>query len=276
MSTEPEVIDSVRDLHLAAKERTAELQKEATNAARKERLWGSLLDYLHKGWHQHLLHLMRKESPFLKGLRAEGHPAIPSLDAIYRRASEAADLAARRFPAILEQACREAELEIDQESRHPRYYFEGKFLVLEIDEQRQVARLTDHEGRLGECPADVPAVVGMIQAERGRLFDRKFNGKTFLTKIRRNYLAVLRKDMQEDGAAIPIRHITRRLGKNLKGFRTDEFLVDLSRLVESGPLEIDGRRIDLQQTKDTSQGMLLHGVAGRGYIGFVTFRELSP
>ena len=75
-------------------------------------------------------------------------------------------------------------------------------------------------------------------------------------------------------------YITSRYGvvkevseKNVKGFRTDEFLVDLSRLAQDGPFEIDGRRLDLQQTKDTNQGMLLHGAAGRGYVGFIVFKE---
>ncbi len=95
-----------------------------------------------------------------------------------------------------------------------------------------------------------------------------------LSKLRHQYLAIVRRDKESDGASIPIRNLTSRLGKNEKGFRTDEFLIDLSRLVESDHLEIDGRRLDLQQTKDAHQGMLLHGAAGRGYIGFITFRKV--
>ena len=72
---------------------------------------------------------------------------------------------------------------------------------------------------------------------------------------------------------MPIRRITHRLGKNEKGFHTDEFLVDLSRLAEEGPLQVDDVKVDLQQTKDTTQGMLLHGVASSGYVGFIVFRK---
>src|SRR5262249_14103360 len=138
---------------------------------------------------------------------------------------------------------------------------------------KRTARLSNHEGRLAEIPADIAAVVEAIQQEQKRVFGRAFNGAKFLKLLRAQYKAVVTKEKQTDGASVPIRQITRRLGKNAKGFRTDEFLVDLSRLAEQGPFEIDGRRLDLQQTKDTSQGMLLHGAAARGYVGFVVFKE---
>lgn len=136
-----------------------------------------------------------------------------------------------------------------------------------------MARLSDNEGRLAEHPADVQAVVETVQKETQRIFGRAFNGSRFLKSLRAQYKAVLKKENQADGASMPIRQITKRLGKNVKGFRTDEFLVDLSRLAEKGPFEVDGRRLDLQQTKDTNQGMLLHGAAARGYIGFIVFKE---
>jgi hypothetical protein len=63
------------------------------------------------------------------------------------------------------------------------------------------------------------------------------------------------------------------MAENTKGLRSDEFLVDLSQLAQDGPFEIGGRKLDLQQTKDTNQGMLLHGAAGRGYVGYIVFKE---
>lgn len=87
-------------------------------------------------------------------------------------------------------------------------------------------------------------------------------------------MAIIKKENWSDGYSIPIRRITHRLGKNEKGFRTDVFIIQLSRLIEKGPTEIDGRRLDLQQTKDTNQGIHLHGIAGRGYIGYITFKEV--
>ena len=131
------------------------------------------------------------------------------------------------------------------------------------------------EGKLAEFPADVGAAWEMFQKHDTRIFARKFNGKQFLKKLRRHYLAIIKQEKVKDGSPVPIRHITRRLGKNEKGFRTDEFVVDLWYLVDNGPLEIDGVRLDLQQTKDTRQGILLPGSAGRGYIGFIVFRRVE-
>jgi hypothetical protein len=274
MGFRPQVLDSVRDLLAAARERAKALKAETDAAARIEKVWEALLGFIGKEWPLHLLDLLDREVPLLKAMRSDGHPAIAAIEDAYREAQEQADTLKRRYPSHLEDACRSAGLSLDPESRHPGYSFEQRFFQLKIDEQKWTARLSNHEGRLAELPADVGAIVEVILRERNRLFGRPFNGSKFLKVLRSQYLAVAKKDKQSDGASIPIRQITRRLGKNAKGFRSDEFLVDLSRLVEQGPMDIDGYRLDLQQTKDTNQGMLLHGVAGRGYIGFVVFRKV--
>ena len=268
-----EMIDQVRELHAQARADTQRLKDEAEVVAQAERAWAEFLAFLEKGWTLHLLALLEKEAPRLKKMRAENHPAIPAIEDAYRRAKEERDRIFRRFPSLLEEAFANSGLSIDPTSRHPKYTLESGFFRLEIDEQRQTARLSDHEGRLAEIPADVQAVVETVRREHQRLFDRKYNAKKFLQTVRSQYKAIIRKEKQPDGSSVPIRHITRRLGKNVKGFRTDEFLVDLSRLAQDGPFEIDGRRLDLQQTKDTNQGMLLHGAAGRGYVGFIVFKE---
>ena len=268
-----EMIDQVRELHAQAKVDTQRLKTDAEVAAQTERAWAEFLTFLDKGWTLHLLALLEKEAPRLKKMRAENHPAIPAIEDAYRRVKEERDRIFRRFPSLLEEAFANSGLSIDPTSRHPKYTLESGFFRLEIDEQRQTARLSDHEGRLAEIPADVQAVVETVRRERQRLFDRKYNAKKFLQTLRSQYKAIIRKEKQPDGSSVPIRHITRRLGKKVKRFRTDEFLVDLSRLAQDGPFEIDGRRLDLQQTKDTNQGMLLHGAAGRGYIGFIVFKE---
>jgi hypothetical protein len=207
-------------------------------------------------------------------MKSERHPVIPHIEEASCLAREEAQRIMRRFPALLEEASRKDSLPLDSDSRHPKYRFERGFFQLEIDETKRMARLSDHEGRLAEIPADVQAIVEIINREHKRIFGRKFNGNKFLKNLRTQYKAVLKKEKKSDGSSVPIRHITRRLGKNKKGFRTDEFLVDLSQLAEKGPLEIDGRRLDLQQTKDTNQGMLLYGAAARGYIGFIVFKEV--
>lgn len=268
------MLQTIAELSTEANRKVKSLQAEADAIARVQKIWADLYSFLHKEWPLHVLDLMDRETTLLKKLRAENHPAIPTLEEIYQAAKDQAATVRRRFPAYLEEACNANNLSIDHESRHPRYSFERGFFKLEVDDRGGMARLSDHEGQLGEFPADIGAIIEIVQREHHRIFGRPFEGDKFLKKLRRQYLAVVKKVGQTDGASVPIRHITHRLGKNEKGFRTDEFLIDLSRLVEKGPIEIDGRRLDLQQTKDTNQGMLLLGAAGRGYIGFVIFKEV--
>lgn len=274
MELPPQVLDSARDLLASAKQHARTLKADAEEAARIEKVWDDFLRFSSRGWPLHVLNLLERESPLLKKMRGDNDGAVRALEDAYRIAKEQAEAIQRRYPGYLEDAFRAAKLPLDSDSRHPRYSLERKFFQLEIDDQRRMARLSDHEGRLAEFPADVGAVVETVQRERNRIFERPFDGRKFLKQLRAQYLAIVKKEKQSDGASIPIRHITRRLGKNAKGFRSDEFLVDLSRLVEQGPMDIDGWRLDLQQTKDTNQGMLLHGAAGRGYIGFIVFRKV--
>lgn len=273
MGFRPEFVDGVMDLLASAKERAKALKAEADAAARIERVWEELHFFVVKDWPLHIVDLLDREVALLKALRVDGNSEIQIVQEVYRDAKEQADAVKRRYPSHLQEACRSAGLALDPESRHPTYSLDHQFFQLKVDERKWLTRLSDHEGRLADLPADVDAVVSVLLRERERVFGRPFNGPKFLKLLRSQYLAVAKKDKQPDGASIPIRHITRRLGKNAKGFRSDEFLVDLSRLVERGPLDIDGYRLDLQQTKDTNQGMLLHGVGGRGYIGFVVFRK---
>jgi len=265
----------MRGLLATAKQKAKILKAEADEAARVHRVWEDLFAFLSKDWPLHILALIEREAELLKKLRADGNAAIPALEDVYRSSKEQAEGLKRRFVNNLDEACKASSLPLDRDSsRHPRYTFEKGFIHLEIDDYKGVARLSDNETRLDEFPADIGAIVEAVQREQKRLFARPFDGKKFLQKLRRQYCALVAKEGEQDGASLPIRRITARLGKNEDRFRTDEFLVDLSRLVEQGPAEVDGYRFDLQQTKDTNQGMLLHGPAGRGYVGFITFRKV--
>lgn len=273
MSMPQEIIDLARDQLGAARERTNALKMQLEEAVYVEKAWNDFLAFTSRGWSMHILDLLSKHAPIFERLRAENPHVSSAIDQARRLAQEEADSIIRRYPAYFEEACRETDLPLDSESRHPRYSLQNRFFQLDLDEKKRIARLSNHEGRLAELPADIPAVVQMIKGEHKRIFDRPFDGKKFFKQLRSQYKAIINKNKQQDGESVPIRQITRRLGKNVKGFRTDEFLVDLSRLLEKGPFEIDGKRLDLQQTKDTSQGMLLFGTAGRGYIGFIVFKE---
>ena len=269
----PEVTDPIRQMCSTTKQEVQGLRAKAAELARVAQVWCDFVRYMEKDWPMHLLALVNKETPLLKQMRAENHPAVASIEEAYRLARDNADHILRRFPMFLERACRDRKVPIDSDSRHPNYRFERGFFQLVIDEKTCTARISDNEGRLAQLPADIQAIIEVIQKEHERVFGRSYNGSKFLKSLRSQYKAIIKETKQPDGSSVPIRQITRRLVKKIKGFRTDEFLVDLSRLAQEGPFEIDGRRVDLQQTKDTNQGMLLLGAAGRGYIGFILFKE---
>lgn len=267
-------LDFVRGSAGAACHRAKALQEQVDEANRVCQLWEDLATYVQKGWPRHVIAMMDSEKALFDRMRRDDDESLVRLDELYRVASSQIDELQRRFPAHMDEACTKANLPLDRTSRHPSYTFSDGFFQIRIDDRRGTARLSDYEGRLDEFPADLGAIVAAVERERKRVFGRPFDPRKFLTKLRHQYLAVTRTNNLQDGTSVPIRSITSRLGKNEKGFRTDEFLVDLSRLVETGPLEIEGYRLDLQHTKDTNQGMLLHGAAGRGYVGFVIFRRV--
>ncbi len=271
----PEFIRSSLSLLLnEAAQKAKRLQAEADEAARVQAVWKDLTTYLEKGWHLHIRHLLGKEAALIKSLQVENYPAVASLLAIQHESQEKANNLLRRYPGRFEEACNQHELKIDQDSRHPRYNFDNGFFKLEINESKGLAVLSNYEkGKLIELPADVEPIIEALIAERKRIFSRPFQGKKFLKLLRTQYLAILKKEQQPDGSPISIREITKRLGKTQKGFHVDEFLIDLSRLVEQGPNKIDGFLLDLQQTKDINKGMLLHSQSGRGYVGFILFKK---
>lgn len=265
--------DVIRELAASARSQSRTLAKQAEDASRVDNAWEDLSRYVERGWPFHVLHLMQKEAELFKRTSTENDKYRVVLAEISSAAKEQADVARRRFPAYFEEVSRTKRLPLDRESRHPRYTFDQGFFRVEVDDFQGMARLSDYEGQLAEIPADVDAIFELTEREHRRVFGRPFSCDKFLRKLRHQYLAVVKRDQLRDGDSVPIRHITRRLGKNEKAFRTDEFLVDLSRLIEQCVTEIDGRHLDLQQTKDTANGMLLHGPAGQGYVGFIVFRR---
>jgi len=274
MKKSKELASQIQTLHIYAKKDVQRLRAELKKATETEAFWEKYLEYIERNWVLHILNLLEKESSRLKNLREVKHPIIPYIEDSYRSAKEESNQLFRRYPALLEKACNDVGLKLDRNHPHPRYSLENGFFTIEIDESKTLARISNYESRLAELPADIDAIIEVIKQEHERIFGRKFEGDKFLKQLRRQYNAILKKDKFKDGDSIPIRQITKRMGKNIKGFRTDEFLIDLSLLAEKGPFEIDNRRIDLQQTKDTNQGMLLYGAEKRGYIGFIKFREV--
>ncbi|MDI6776714.1 MAG: hypothetical protein QMD03_05650 [Syntrophales bacterium] len=250
-------------------------EAQLAEARKRHQFVSELNAYLKKDWPQHILALLNKEPQTTKAMDLDNLALTEALTSLRSMAMEKVAVLQRRFPAFLDDACKAANLPLDRESRDPQYTFAKGFFTLVIDYQKGIARLSDYEGRLHEFPSDVGAVVEYVQSEYKRVFGKTFDGQKFIKKVRNHYMAIIKKEGLADGSELPIRRITTRLGKYEKGFRTDEFIIQLSRLVAGGPAEIDNRRLDLQQTKDSHQGIYLHGLAGRGYIGYITFKEVK-
>lgn len=249
-------------------------KKEAELAAKKQKIWENLNLYINKGWHFHILHILTKEKTFFDQVKSEDAGIRQTLESVQITAQQSTEEVKKRFPLLIENSFRNSKVSLDKDSRHPRYSFQNGFFKLEIDEFKGTSRLSDTEGSLGEIPSDIDAIVESINKEYHRVFERPFDGKKFFKNLRKNYLAVTKTEKVPDGEGVPIRKITTRFSKNEKGFRTDEFVVDLTRLVEEGLSEGEGLRLELQQTRDTNKGMLLYGSMNRGYIGFITFRKM--
>jgi hypothetical protein len=222
----------------------------------------------------HILDLLNEKQNQIVRSNQNDQSFLKLIEKIKEISVKQSNLVLKRFPAYLEEAAKVHNIPIDSKSRHPRYSIKSGFFQLEIDDRRRKAKILDNEGVLAEFPADINAIAEIYKREEKRIFGRKYDGMKFLKKLRHHYLILIEKAGKKDGDSLPIRKITSRLGKNEKGFKTDEFLADLSKLIESGPFKIDGCRIDLQQTKNTIQGMLLHGSSGRGYVGFIVFRRI--
>ena len=136
--------------------------------------------------------------------------------------------------------------------------------------------LRSNERKIAEFPADVRSVVERVKKEEQRLFGRHCDVERLLREIRRHYLEALEEHRLPDGSPVELRGLANRLIKEQRGYRMDEFIVDLSRLAREGSPEIDGRRLELRSTRDEKKGMLLHDLAGLGYVGSLRFfREVG-
>lgn len=258
-------------------ERVSFLKAEMKAATQEEAVWKALNDAVDRGWWCHILSVFEREKTFFHRLREEGHPAIPQLEKLYQHAKRQADDLMFDIPREMEKLAERLEIPLERsQSQHPKYRFRGGFITVEINEKKRLAKLSTYEGKLADVPADIDAVGEVLSREDNRLFNRKFDGAKFLKKLRSTYLAILKKEKRQDGQEVPLRLIAAELAKSDSRFKRDEFLLDLSLLTEHGPAAVDGMRFQLQQTKDTEQGMLLYGPSARGMVNLLVFRKEAP
>lgn len=240
-----------------------------------QRLLDTLVSYRDKGWLLHFKEQCDREADRLKALRDEGQPSVSFIEQVYRDAQGRAKRLPTTMPSDIERLALSTGIPIDRRSRHPRYFFgRDGFLEARVDDQKLTVTVSTREGRIATKPADPEAILETVDAESERLFGRKFSGARFLALVRKAYLAVIKtRKGARDGDPIPLRSIYSQIVKKAKTYKRDEFLVDLSMLVEQGPAETSGWRFDLQQTKDTEQGLLLLGTAGRGMVNLLVFKK---
>lgn len=257
--------------------RANQLKQEAKVAGQEEAIWKALNDAVQKAWWCHVLAILEREREFFHRLRVEDHPAIPQLEVLFINAKKEADDAFFSMPRDMEKLSERLNLPLDMvQSRHPKYCFRDGFITVEINEKKRLAKLSTYEGKLAELPADITAIEEILDRENQRLFKRKFDGRKFLKQLRTAYLTLLKKEGRKEGEEVPLRQIMAELGKGNSGIRRDEFVLNLSWLTEQGPASIDGMKFQLQQTKDSEQGVLLYGPSARGMVNLLIFNKEKP
>jgi len=270
--------DDLAQIHADVQARVDALQQELSDIRKLERLLAQLVEYRDRSWLLHLKSACERESNLLKELRKQDHPAIPVVEALFRDAHSKASGVIQSIPAELERLSKVRGITLDfARSRHPKYLFaEDGFIEVIVNDKKQCAYIATREGKLTNLPADPEAIIDTVATEDKRLFGRRFNGKRFLHDLRAAYLVALKKQKAQDGYPVPIREVFDCMSgrtKAYKNYKRDEFLVDLSYLTKHGPAETDGFRFELQQTKDTTEGMLLLGAAGQGMVNLLIFRK---
>jgi hypothetical protein len=271
-----ETLESVRP----AFERQAALARAETERARAaleaanlaESFWTELVGHLVRNELGSVLLHLNRSGEFLQSLSTGDDQTLDQLHQLRNSATASARETASKFGRLFPTTARNAGLRIDPSSRHPKYTFYNGFVRLELDEKKLVARLQSREGEEVEYGLDLALIIAALKAEISRIFERDLNPEPFLRSLHKAYTAVLRSDKLSDGTEVPIRRVSNRLGKNLSRFSTEEFNVDLARVVQSGHTSVEGRQLHLNHTRNTRQGMLLHGLEQGGYVGFISFK----
>ncbi len=205
-------------LHDDAVEKANRLRVEAERAACLPAIWENLTRYVRNDWPCHTQDLLEQEKNTIARIAEEDPQASSTVQQIVEYADKGVTTMMRRFPNLLETACDKVLL-LDPEGRHPRYTFENSFFTLEIDEVRRRACLSDVGGKLFEFPADVGAVIEHVKHERTRLFNRPFDGRKYLTLLRKGYVEYVKSQPNEtDGASMPIRRLFQWLSNRDKTY----------------------------------------------------------
>ena len=250
---------------------------QLNRASRAREFWRTLYSDLRSEHYAQAVLTIRDEAVNVMARPASpNEPTMEFIREICTFSKSKADVAAKGFLREFPIAVRQAGLEIDESSRHPTYTFEQGFIRVEVEDRALAATILPRDGKRNRIGMDIDAVVSLVGSEISRLFRRKFDAsdqRAFLKRLRTAYRAVIKNEQRQYGEDLPLRRVTNRLSKNQKSFSADEFNIDLSLLLKAGQPELEGERLRLSQTRNTSQGMLLHGFEQGGYVGFISFKE---
>ncbi|MGB9666889.1 MAG: hypothetical protein ACPL2N_06230 [Candidatus Cryosericum sp.] len=225
-------------------------------------------------WPLHVIDWFSRNSLLVDEIKHDkGSTLASALEVILEEAKGQAEELKKRYSSRMDQTAKDMSFKPDKTSRHPVYRFCNGFFTVTIAEPSYTARIEDLAGPLVDrMPADPNAVIAYLKQEYGRVFGRPFDRQAFLQKLLKNYLAIIEKDPTlKEGDPIGIRRITSRLHDNEKNFHNDEFLRDLTQLLEAGVAQIDGWTLVLEQTKDIDRGLYVFPKNGAGYVGFLRF-----
>ena len=256
-----------------ARQRVEALRIQLGVAQRAARLWEALAaDVAGERWAAALL-LLRQEADTLC---CAGDADADILEALVAdlevRACANAAVFARAFPAALT----DAGLTLDPGARHPRSALHDGFIRVDVDDAMLTATVAPRDGTAISLGMDLAPVVATLRRESDRLFGRTVDLEQLLRQLYDAYRALLELTEQQEGEDVPLRRLLKRLSAEQHRLAGDEFNVGLARLVQSGQVRINGRWLRLMPTRSARQGMLLHGLEGGGYAGFLSFQREAP
>lgn len=250
-------------------------RQQLAQAERISQFWGGLLTHLRDANPSNVLLVLRREAEYIRSLANAGDPAWADLEEIRADAEAWARASAVSFGRDFPDAIRQAGLEIDSTSRHPKYTFKQGFVRVLVDDREFTAKVSCRDGVNVLIGMDVGPLVATLQREIARIFDRKLDADVFLRRLYTAYAAILRAEGRPEGEEVPLRRVMNRMAKNISRFVGDEFNVDLAQLVKSGSTTVDGLRMHLNHTRNARLGVLLHGLESGGYVGFISFKKES-
>jgi hypothetical protein len=258
-------LDLVEDLIARADREVEGIKASLSEAQTLRKFLAGLHERLNAGQLSEALRHIRagsKALAALEGRDVEAHTAVENLAAELQVQVEGASKElVIRFP----EAVAATSLNLDPGSRHPKYTLLDGLIQVQFEKASLTTQITPRDGRRALLGTDVPVVVARLKEEAERLTMRPFNPKTVLAQITVAYQAVCMEAGIPVGESIPIKGVISELAK-AKGFRPDEFNVDLSRLVRD---EYSVNRLKLENSRDANSGVLLWQLDQRGYYGYI-------